>query len=124
MSLDIIRFLFVGLGAGFCSGIFGIGGGIVLIPLLVLFFGFSQHAANGTSLVALLLPVGALGVLAYYQAGKISSVHIKAGFVVALGIFAGTYLGARFSLALSEAVLRRAFGVFLLALSVRFCFFP
>lgn len=123
MSFDIIRFLLVGISVGICSGVFGIGGGIILIPLLILFFGFSQHAANGISLVALLLPVGALGVLAYYQAGKISSVHIKSGLVVALGIFVGTYVGARFSLSLSEVTLRRTFGAFLFALSFRFCFF-
>jgi uncharacterized membrane protein YfcA len=105
--------------AGICSGVFGIGGGIVLIPLLVFILGLSQHAANGTSLVALLLPVGALGVLAYYQAGKISVEHIKSGLVIALGIFLGTYLGARFSVSLSEGVLRKAFAVFLIVIGVQ-----
>lgn len=117
--MHILPLLLVGLVAGISSGFFGIGGGIVLIPLLVFVFGFSQQTANGTSLVALLLPVGLLGALAYYHAGKISLEHVKSGLVIALGIFLGTYFGARFAVSLSDAVLRRAFAIFLVVIAVR-----
>ena len=65
-------FVVTGVAAGIASGLFGIGGGLVIIPVLVFIFGMDQHAANGTSLVALLLPVGAFAVWNYWQAGKIN----------------------------------------------------
>ncbi|HYT05488.1 MAG TPA: sulfite exporter TauE/SafE family protein [Gemmatimonadales bacterium] len=101
----------IGLLAGVVSGLFGVGGAVVIIPGLVLVAGLSQHAANGTSLAALLLPVGLLGALEYYRRGQ---VNVPYAAVIALGLFFGALLGARLAGTVPEATLRRLFGVFLL----------
>jgi uncharacterized membrane protein YfcA len=119
---ELLAFLIVGLGTGICSGIFGIGGGIIMVPILVIFFGYQQHTATGTSLVAMLLPVGLLGVINYYNAGKLSSDNIKAGLIVAVGLFVGTYLGSLIALPLSESLLKKGFAVLLLAVAVKLWF--
>lgn len=106
----------IGLVAGVVSGIFGVGGAVVIIPGLVLLVGLNQHMAHGTSLGALLLPVGLLGVLEYYRRGQ---VRIDLSALLALGLFFGAWLGARFAGQIPELMLRRAFGVLLLLMSVR-----
>lgn len=122
--MQYVAFLGIGIVTGIFSGIFGIGGGVVLVPLLVLALGFSQHAASGTSLVALLLPVGALGAYQYYQVGKISNDNIRAGLLLAIGIFFGTYFGSRISIGISEKLLVRLFSGLLAALALRMWFLP
>ncbi len=111
--------ILTGVLAGVSAGIFGIGGGVILIPILVLAFKYPQVVANGTSLVALLLPVGIFGVLEYYKAGKITGENIKWGLFIALGMFVGTYLGARLAVFLPVRVLTKLFAGFLLLVSVR-----
>jgi uncharacterized membrane protein YfcA len=106
----------LGLLAGVLSGIFGIGGGVVVVPGLVLLLGYGQKTATGTSLLALLLPVGVLAVFAYARDGH---VNVRVGLLVAAGIFAGALLGARLALGQSEATLRRGFALLLVALAVR-----
>src|SRR5213078_5174162 len=95
----------VGLTAGVVSGLFGVGGAILIIPGLVLLAGLSQHAAQGTSLAALLLPVGFLGALQYYKRGE---VHVPYAAVLAGGLFLGAFVGAKLAGTLSDAALRRA----------------
>jgi len=114
--------LTLGLGAGVLSGLFGIGGGIVIVPALVLGFKLSQTSANGTSLLAFLLPVGLLGAINYYRAGRIDIVSAKWALTIAFGIFLGTFLGSRLALSLPEAHLRRAFAVLLVAVAIRLWF--
>jgi hypothetical protein len=106
----------LGLVAGVVSGLFGVGGAIVIIPGLVLLAKLPQHAAHGTSLAALLLPVGILGALEYYKRGQ---VNVAFAAVVAVGLLIGAYFGARLAGTMSDVMLRRAFGVFLLIVSVR-----
>jgi uncharacterized membrane protein YfcA len=106
----------LGLAAGVLSGVFGIGGGVVIVPGLVLLLGFTQKTATGTSLLALLLPVGALGVMAYAREGH---VDVRAGLLVAAGVFAGVLVGARFALGQPDTVLRRLFALLLVGLAVR-----
>jgi hypothetical protein len=106
----------LGLVAGVVSGLFGVGGAIVIIPGLVLLAKLPQHAAHGTSLAALLLPVGILGALEYYKRGQ---VNVAFAAVVAIGLLIGAYFGARLAGTMSDVMLRRAFGVFLLIVSVR-----
>ena len=108
-----------GVVTGILAGMFGIGGGVLLIPILVLIFKFPQQTASGTSLVALLLPVGILGVWEYFKAGKIGPDHLKYGAWIALGLFVGIYLGARLSVGLSTETMRKSFAVFLAMLAVR-----
>lgn len=107
-------FLVTGVVAGVASGLFGIGGGLVIMPILVFALRMDQHAAVGTSLIALLLPVGILAVWNYWQAGKITAEHLRGGLWIACGIAAGAYLGSHLAIAMNPLMLRRAFGLFLL----------
>ena len=108
--------LALGLLAGVLSGVFGIGGGVVVVPGLVVLLGYGQKTATGTSLLALLLPVGSLALIAYARAGH---VNVRVGLLVAAGIFGGALLGARIALGQSETTLRRLFAVLLVAVAVR-----
>jgi uncharacterized protein len=106
----------IGLVAGVVSGLFGIGGAIVMIPGLVLIAKLPQHVANGTSLAALLLPVGVLGAIEYYRRGQ---VNVSYAGILAAGLFFGAFLGAKLAAPLSDAALRRAFGAFLIIVAIR-----
>jgi uncharacterized protein len=110
--------LYVGLGllTGVLSGIFGIGGGIILIPALVFFFGFTQHTAQGTTMALLVLPIGFFAALEYYRNGH---VDIRVGALIALGFVIGGFLGAKVANELSEVVLARVFGVGLVLIGIR-----
>ena len=101
----------LGLVAGVISGLFGVGGAILVVPGLVLLGKLPQHTANGTSLAALLLPVGFLGFLQYYKRGQ---VNLPYAAIVAVGLFLGALIGAKFAGTLSDASLRRGFGMLLL----------
>ena len=117
----ILTFLAIGLAAGVLSGLFGIGGGIVIVPMLIFFARFAPAMATGTSLGSLLLPVGALGAWQYYQRG---SINIKASLLIGLGLFVGAYFGARLGLSLSPLVLKRSFAVFLVIVAARLWLSP
>jgi len=110
----------IGLLAGVLSGLFGIGGGIVIVPLLVLLVGFTTTQAAGTSLAALVLPVGALGAYEYWRAGQID---LKVAAALALGLLLGAYVGARLGISLPVEVVHRTFGVLLMIVGIRFVFF-
>jgi len=112
--------LLIGLGAGVLSGVIGIGGGIVIVPALVYFIGFSQKTAQGTSLAILLLPIGLLGVLQFYKAGY---VDIKVTAVIALAFFIGSYFGSRIALTVSQEILKKSFAVLLLVIGIKMLFF-
>jgi uncharacterized membrane protein YfcA len=107
----------VGLVAGVAAGMFGIGGGVIIVPALILLLGFDQHAASGTSLVALLAPVSIFAVLAYHRAGKL---NLKVALVMAAGLWVGGYFGGLIANALPNDDLRRMYGVFLLFIAWRF----
>jgi uncharacterized membrane protein YfcA len=111
----------IGLVAGVLSGLFGIGGGIVIVPALVLLAGFTITNAAGTSLAALLLPVGALGAWQYWQAGMID---LRAAIILAVGILLGAYLGARLGIALPAVAVQRAFGILLVVVGLRLALLP
>ena len=115
MSVIVIS-LAIGLAAGVLSGLFGIGGGVVMVPALVLFLGYSQKTATGTSLGALILPVAALSVWAYHQE---SHVEVRTSLLLAAGIFAGSFVGAQIALGSSDVLLRRLFAILLVAMAVR-----
>jgi uncharacterized membrane protein YfcA len=110
----------IGLGAGMCSGLFGIGGGVVIVPALVYLLDFPLHRAIGTSLAVLLPPIGAAAVYAYYRAGHIDW---TAALVLAITIFVGAWLGAMVANQFNETWLRNLFGVFLIALGGHTLFF-
>ena len=105
----------IGLAAGVLAGLFGIGGGVIIVPLLLL-LGFTAQQAAGTSLAALLLPVGLLGAIQYWQAGQVNLLHAA---LLALGLLIGAFLGARLGLSLPSEVVQRAFGVLLVLVGLR-----
>ena len=107
--------ILIGISAGVFSGFFGIGGAVVLVPALVYLFRFPQHYAQGTALAALLLPVGILAVIKYYQAGN---VNIKTAIFISLGFFVGGFIGAHVAHMLPDLLLKRLFGVLLLCISM------
>jgi uncharacterized protein len=111
--------LAIGLCAGLLSGLFGIGGGILIVPALLFFARMQPAMATGTSLGALLLPVGALGAWQYYKAGN---VNIGASLLISLGLFCGAYFGAKLGLSLDPSTAKRSFAVFLLLVSARIWF--
>ena len=114
-----LGYLLIGVVAGVFGGLLGIGGGTVIAPALVYFFHMTQHKAQGTILAAFLPPVALLAFLRYYQSGN---VDLKAACFVALGIFLGGYFGAGLSLSISEIVLKRVFGIFLLFVAAQLIF--
>lgn len=118
----ILQFIITGFLAGILSGIFGVGGGIVIVPALVFFFKMPQQTATGTSLVALLLPVGLLAVWEYYRLQKIGLDHIKWGVLISLGLFVGALIGAKIANVLPESLLRKAFAIFLVFVAVKMWF--
>ena len=107
----------VGLGAGVTGGMFGIGGGLIIVPALVLAFGFDQKTATGTSLLAQLLPVAGLAVLDYWRRGE---VDIPSGLGIALGLTFGTLLGAMLAGQIPAASMKRAYGLFLVVVGIYF----
>jgi uncharacterized membrane protein YfcA len=111
-----MQFIIIGLIAGILSGLFGIGGGIVIVPALILVAHMKPQMATGTSLAALLLPVGALGAWQYYRH---HSLNVSAALWIAVGIFVGAYFGAYLALKLPPRELQRLFAVFMLIAAIR-----
>jgi uncharacterized membrane protein YfcA len=115
----VVAMLVLGLIAGVLSGMFGIGGGLVIVPALILGFGFGPKVATGTSLFALMWPVGLLGVIEYWKRNEL---RIVPGFLIALGLFLGAYFGAKITGALSQVTMKRLYGVFLLVVGTYFLY--
>jgi uncharacterized protein len=109
-------FLAIGVGAGVLSGLFGIGGGLIIVPALAFLAGKPILAATGTSLGALLLPVGLLGAIEYHRNGNLD---IRASMLIALGLFIGVWFGAHLAHAITAVQLKRAFAVFLILVAAR-----
>ena len=111
MTVEIILLLTViGLAAGILSGLVGVGGGIIVVPALVFFLGFTQQQAQGTSLGLLLLPVGILAVLNYYKQGHID---IRVVGIMAIAFVVGGWLGSKWALSLPEEVVKKIFAIIL-----------
>lgn len=109
----------IGLAAGVLSGLFGIGGGLIIVPALVL-AGLTQKEASGTSLAALLAPVAILGVIQYARRHEI---RVAYAIAIAAGLGVGVFFGAHFAGKISNVMLQRVFGLLLAAVSIRFIFF-
>jgi uncharacterized membrane protein YfcA len=112
----LLIYLCIGLAAGVLSGMFGIGGGIVIVPALVLLSNFSTKTALGTSLGALLLPVGLLGAYTYWENGNLD---VRVSLLIAVGLTLGVAVGARLAQVLPAPLLQRLFAVFIMVLAVR-----
>jgi uncharacterized protein len=109
-------FIVIGLAAGVLAGIFGIGGGILIVPALIVLAKFTPQVATGTSLGVLMMPVGVLGAWAYYKEGNI---RIVPALWIGLGLFLGAYVGAKVAQQMSPLMLKRAFSLFLVIVAVR-----
>jgi uncharacterized protein len=113
---QILLYILLGLLAGVLSGLIGLGGGIIVLPALVLIFGLSQHMAQGTTLAMLLPPIGILAVWTYYGKGF---VDVKIAALLCVGFVLGGYIGAKIAVNLPAATLQKVFGVALLLISVK-----
>ncbi|MAI23262.1 MAG: permease [Flavobacteriales bacterium] len=108
--------LCIGLLAGIASGFVGIGGGMIIVPALVLGLGLNQHMAQGTSLAMMIPPIGILAVISYYKAGQI---QLEYAGVLAMTFVLGAWLGSKWSLRINPSVVRLVFGIFMLLASAR-----
>lgn len=115
--MEQLSFLLLGIAAGILSGLFGIGGGIVIVPSLIAIFGMEILNANATSLAAMLLPVGIFGVIAYYKAGL---VNIKESLLISFGLFAGSFIGGELAINLSESLLAKLYSGFLFYIALSY----
>jgi hypothetical protein len=118
--LEFIGLTIIGIVAGILSGFLGIGGATILIPALLIIYKITQHMAQGTSLAALLLPVGLLAVIKYWQTGN---VNIKFAAFLAIGFLMGGYIGAVLAQPVPDLVLRKIFGIYLLIIAIQLIFF-
>jgi uncharacterized membrane protein YfcA len=115
MTLQIIvSLILIGILAGVLSGLVGVGGGIIMVPLLILFFGFNQHQAQGTSLAVLAVPVTAVAVFTYYKEGQI---NIKYAAVIAVFFVLGSIFGSKLALTLDQKILKKIFAIVLLVIA-------
>jgi uncharacterized protein len=113
---EIVTFIVIGCAAGALSGLIGIGGGVLLIPALIFILGFSQHMAEGTTLAAMVPPIGILAAYVYYQNG---SVDIRAAAFIAVGFLAGGFFGAKLALQISSASLQKIFAFILILMGIK-----
>jgi uncharacterized membrane protein YfcA len=116
----ILIIILVGIAAGMLSGLVGVGGGIIIVPALVYFIGFTQKTAQGTSLGLILLPVGILGVLQYYKQGH---VDFKVVGILAVGFLLGSYFGSKVALSLSQETVKKIFAVLMIIIAIKMLFF-
>lgn len=115
----ILIIILVGIAAGMLSGLVGVGGGIIIVPALVYFIGFSQKTAQGTSLALIMLPVGILGVLQYYKQGHIDW---KIVGLLAVGFVAGSFFGSKLALSISQETLKKVFAVLMIIIAIKMLF--
>ena len=116
-SMEILIYLIlIGIAAGFLGGMVGIGGGLIIVPALVLLLGISQHNAQGISLTMMLFPVGILGVMNYYKKGYID---FRYSALIAVGFLLGSYIGSKFSLSLPEEMVKKIFAIIMIVLAIR-----
>jgi uncharacterized membrane protein YfcA len=111
----LITIILIGLSAGILSGLVGVGGGIILVPALVMFLHYTQHQAQGTSLAVLTLPVVILASIKYYVESKAmgAPIDLKVVGLLALGFIGGGYIGSHFALKIDEGTLKKVFAIIL-----------
>ncbi|MFN5829613.1 MAG: TSUP family transporter [Bacteroidota bacterium] len=111
--------LLIGICAGFLSGMVGIGGGIIIVPMLVYFLGFEQHTAQGTALFMFLFPIGILGVMNYYNKGF---VDMKTAAFICSTFIIGSYFGSKLAISIDKAIITKVFGIIFLIISLKMIF--
>lgn len=117
---DIFLLVLLGIICGSLTGFIGGGAGIMIIPLLIFFFGFTQHQAQGTALAAFVLPITISGAFLYWKGGNI---NLGTAAWLAAGLFVGNFLGAHFALKIPSETLTKLFGVMLFLIALKMVFF-
>ena len=115
----IIIIVLIGVAAGILGGLVGVGGGIIIVPALIYFVGFSQHSAQGTSLGLIMFPVGILGVLQYYKSGH---VDFKVVGILAIGFLIGSFFGSKLALSLPQETVKKIFAVLMIIIAIKMLF--
>ncbi len=116
---QILLIILIGLAGGFLSGTFGVGGGIIIVPALVLLLGMTQSSAQGTSLTMMLAPIGILAVINYYKAGF---VNFRYAILLMIFFVIGSYFGSKLAIHLSDRVLKQVFGILMLLAGLKMAF--
>ena len=116
---QVVLLLIVGLLAGIVAGGLGVGGGIVIVPALLFFLGFTQHQAQGTSLAMMLPPIGILAAYNFWRKGH---VNIKIALILMVAFVLGGYIGSIISVHIPDKLLRKIFGVFVFLVSLKLIF--
>lgn len=113
--------LLIGFVAGIAGGLFGLGGGAIMVPAMVLLLGMSQKLSTGTSIIAQIFPIGILAALVYYREGN---VNLRLGVILAIGLIVGNLLGAIFAnqAFINDELMKKLYGFFLLAIGARYLF--
>jgi len=120
MSFSVVIILIIiGFLAGFLSGFVGIGGGLIIIPLLVFLLGVSQHNAQGTSLAIMLPPIGILAAINYHKSGLI---NWEFAFIIAITFIIGGYFGSKYAIALQPQVIKKVFGILMFIVALKMIF--
>ena len=118
-TMQLIILVIIGLVAGLVSGSMGVGGGIIIIPALVLFLGLSQQQAQGTSIAVISVPVAAVAAFNYYKGGFI---NIKFAAIIILTFVVGAYFGSKVAVHIPAKTLQKSFGVLLLLVGIKMLF--
>ena len=112
----VLVLLLVGLLAGFLSGLIGIGGGILIVPVLVYLLAMNQKTAQGTTLFMFLLPIGLLGVYNYYKAGH---VDFKSAAIMAITFIIGSYFGSKTAITIDTKLVKQIFGLVIILIGIK-----
>ena len=115
----LISLIVIGLLAGVLSGVLGVGGGLIMIPLMVLILGYNQHEAQGTSLAVLAVPVTFFAAYNYYSEGY---VNWKYALIIAVGFAVGGYFGSKLAININQNILKKIFGFILLIAAYKMFF--
>ena len=116
---NVVLIAFIGAIAGLFGGMLGLGGAVIIIPAMVMLLGYTQQMAQGTALIMMVLPVGALAAFQYYQKGF---VDVKAALIMAVFFFVGGYFGAKFATHIPQDILKKTFAVMLVAIAIKMWF--
>lgn len=123
MSFQIIIILIlIGVAAGMMSGFVGIGGGVIIVPSLVYLLGMDQHAAQGTSLLLMLPPIGILAFMNYYNSKSITNTNVVYGSIIAVTFIIGGYFGSKLSLKIDGSIVKIIFGIVMALVAVKMIF--
>jgi uncharacterized membrane protein YfcA len=122
MKMNIILILIViGLLAGLFSGMFGVGGGVIMVPLMIFTLGYSQHQAQGMSLAVLAVPVTLLAAYTYHKSGE-NPINFKYALVIAACFVVGSYLGTKVAISINETLLKKIFSILLVLVAIKMFF--